>query len=726
MKKRVLGLIISSAISLIGCSDSPKEPSIPNKTKVVYQPSTSKIPLPNDLVFKDTTNLTLNPTVDDPTDFSDPLVAISSLDGWSATAPFSFSFASPEAGIDILPQTVIPGSSVRMYQVNVLRPEAIPGTGVIVPTGPVTSVVRELTPGVDFIAAYSQKLTVAVVPLRPLKQQASYVVVVTNGITDTNNQAVVADGQYEIAKGTTPISANSPTAGLEPVRQLVNAMENAVDAAGQAKEDIIMSFQFTVQSVGDLVTTSKLVYIDGFLAAGGTPHTSFSSLFTDTFPFTEIGAADLYKGEFGLNYYLTAPDSLGNPSHPGQADPLSVLNDFFRGAAAFPDGQGGSIPNPFAGDVTTYANKLAAVTGTEMVPLLVSMPKASLGCTKPAAGYPVMIFQHGITSNRTSMLGIADTMAAPPTCTAVVAMDLPIHGIAADNLVHLGLQQASGGAIGLFEGYEQGAVRERTFGVDYVDSNGQPVPDGIADPSGTHAINLSNLLVTRDNGRQAILDLLALEKAIPTMDIDNDDIPDFDRFNIKFMGHSLGGIIGTGFLAHADYVESAVLANPSGGIALMLDASPAFGPSIRAGLAAKGITYPSKDYSSFMFAIQTAIDSMDPASQSAFAVANGIPTLMLQVANDQVVPTMVENAPQSGTTPLASFMELAHVNASEPGVFSGERLFTRFNTGGHSSVLSPAEGVEITLEMQKQIASFLSSPVGSKAVQVSNTSLLLQ
>ncbi|TQV75587.1 hypothetical protein FLL45_11785 [Aliikangiella marina] len=738
MKKLVLGLTVASLVGIAGCGgDGPKEPVIPggtagsggegstSLTSPVYSVATGDIPLPNDLLFLGTTNLTLNPPVDDPTNFGDPLVAASSIDGWSATAPFSFAFRNND-GTDIDPQTVIPGSTVKMYQIQTDRPEAVPGTGIPVPTGAATSIVRELTAGVDYVATYAGPQTVAVIPLRPLIQQASYMVVTTNGIIDARGNPTVPDGQYNVAKREEPIPPGGPTSALEPVRQLVNAMERLANTAGTPKEDITVSFQFTVQSVGEVISTAKLVYIDGFLAAGGTPYTSFSSLFTDTTPFTGLGAADLYKGEFGLTYFLTAPDSLGNPSHPGVANPTSVLDDFFRGAAAFPDGAGGSIPNPFAGDVTTYANPLPAATGQEVVPLLVSMPKETLGCAKPDNGYPVMIFQHGITSNRTAMLGIADTMAAPPTCTAVVSMDLPIHGIAVDNPVHQGLQAASGGALGIFEDYAAGGVRERTFGVDYVNNTtGAPGPDGTPDSSGAHTINLTNLLMSRDNGRQAILDLLALEKAIPFMDIDGDTTPDFDATNVKFMGHSLGGIIGTGFLGHADYVESAVLANPGSGIALMLDASPTFGPTIRAGLAAAGVEAGTPDYNLFLFVTQTVIDTMDPASTSAFAVTNGIPTLMIQNAEDVVIPNFVPTAPQSGTTPLAAYLGLANLTASEPGFVAGERFFSRFNAGGHAAPLSPVDNPAVTVEIQTQIASFLSSPPGSKAVLVSDPSLLL-
>jgi len=154
------------------------------------------------------------------------------------------------------------------------------------------------------------------------------------------------------------------------------------------------------------------------------------------------------------------------------------------------------VANPFAGGNTTYANPLVKPTGAEIVPLLVSLP-VNPECPKP---YPVMIFQHGITADRTNMLGIADTMAS--VCTAVIAMDLPLHGITAGNPVNQALQAFFGTSI--FTDYTPGAVRERTFGVDFVDNEtGAPGPDGLADSSGAYTMNLRNILVARDNNRQS-------------------------------------------------------------------------------------------------------------------------------------------------------------------------------------------------------------------------------
>ncbi|HEY9031424.1 MAG TPA: hypothetical protein VIM93_08685 [Kangiella sp.] len=712
MKKALYGVALLSSMILTACTDGPEEPKIPGigggSTKLVapvFAPGNGELPIPNDVLFSGTADLTLNIPTDDPTDMSDPQNAISALDGWSTHAPFSIEFRGAIDG-----STVVPGQTVRLFKVSVDRPEAIPGTGIPAPTGPVTGVEAELQAGVDFVAVPASPTSVGVVPLRPLEPQGAYMVVVTNGISDTNGNPVISDAQFSVVKSPDAIPEGSATSGLEPLRQLTQAMLAASTGAGIDRDDVVLTYQFTVQSVSDATIAAKQFYIDYPFSLGAPPASSFSSLFTDTTPFTGIGAANLYKGEVTLPYLLTAPTA-GNPT--------AVLDNFWVGADMVPDGQGGLVPNPLAGGFITYANKLPQKTGDEVVPLLVSMPK-NINCPKP---YPVMIFQHGITSNRTAMLGIADTMAN--TCTAVVSMDLPLHGIAADNQVHQGLQAGSGGAIGIFEGYAAGDVRERTFGVDYIDNNtSAPGPDGIPDSSGAHTINLANLLVTRDNLRQAALDLLALEKAIPAMDVDGDTIPDFDATKVSFMGHSWGGLVGSSYMSLSDFAKQGVLATTGGSLAQLANASPTFGPRIRAGLAAAaGIPVDDPAFvpevlTPFLFAAQTALDSGDPVNYAMLATSSDIPTLGLQVQNDQVVPNAVTGAPLAGSIPHAALYGLPTLTETT----ATDRAFLKYVSGDHASPLSPSADAAVTVSMQTAIANFIAS--GGTQVVVNDPSLV--
>lgn len=735
---------VGMTIGLMGCGGDGINDPLPTQTQAVparmvatYSLATSSIPIPNDLLFagSELPDLTLNIPVADPEDYADPKVAINGLDGWSAVAPFSISFSSSDANVGLDGNSVAGGSNVHVYKVNVIRPEVAPG--VIAPTGPVASIERELVHGAEYIATAASATSIAIVPIVPFESQASYMVVLTNGLQDTAGLPILNDSQFGIVKSPVPISTEEPAPGatdvrgLIPVQGLVNAMVNATTAfdGAPSSAEIILAYQFTVQSVGTVMQTAKAVYIDGAIAGGAIPATGFASLGVDTSPFTGLptSAANLYAGQITLNYMLGTQT---------EDNPLGPLNTFWRTAAFVPnpaDPFGPFVPNPAPLGNLSYANPLPQINTQETVPLLVSIPKGGeFGCDKPAAGYPVVIFQHGITANRTNLIGIADSLAAAPSCTAAVAMDMPLHGIAADN------------PTGLFVGYTPGGLRERTMGIDFLDNaTGASGQDGIPDTSGAHTINLANLQVARDNNRQAIFDLLYLEKAVAFMDIDGAEVGegespyDFDASRVSYIGHSLGGIVGTGVIGYSDNIKAAGLANPGGGIALMLNGSDSFGPRIRAGVAgAAGIDVENAAFpavlSQFLFAAQTVLDSADPVNTAVFANANQVPTLLLQVLDDSVVPNSVAGAPLAGTEPLGRVLGLTTTAVSdETGVVVGSRLFTKLNRGLHSSLLTPSDGIEggnpvefldVTTEMQTEIVSFLAS--GGAVVQVVDPTLL--
>jgi hypothetical protein len=141
--------------------------------------------------------------------------------------------------------------------------------------------------------------------------------------------------------------------------------------------------------------------------------------------------------------------------------------------------------------------------------------------------------------------------------------------------------------------FRPGQRTSARFAVDYVNNSTGAAGGGwqVADPSGTHFINLSSLLTSRDNVRQGVADLFVLAKTIPSIDFDGNGA-DFDGSRIAFTGQSLGSIVGTQFVALEPTVNQAVLSVPGGGIARLLEASPTFGPRIRAGLAASAGLQP--------------------------------------------------------------------------------------------------------------------------------------
>ncbi len=109
-----------------------------------------------------------------------------------------------------------------------------------------------------------------------------------------------------------------------------------------------------------------------------------------------------------------------------------------------------------------------------------------------------------------------------------------------------------------------------------------------------------------------------LAVTLPTIDIDGDGLPDLDASTLKYAGISMGSIMGTPFTAVEPMVTSSFLSVPMGGLARGLEASPTFGPTIRAGLASQGVLPGTADYELFFTAFQTVIDSMDPMEREYF------------------------------------------------------------------------------------------------------------
>ena len=252
-------------------------------------------------------------------------------------------------------------------------------------------------------------------------------------------------------------------------------------------------------------------------------------------------------------------------------------------------------------------------------------------------------------------------------------------------------------------------ANERTFDVDYIDNaTGAPGPDGITDPSGTHFINLGSMLTSRDNARQGQADLSILAVSLPGIDINADGLPDLDGSTVHYAGISMGAIMGTPFSAVEPMVTSAFLSVGMGGIARGLEASPTFGPSIKAGLAAAGIEQGSADYELFFTAFQTVIDSMDPINW-AEEVATFKNVVVHEVIGDTVVPNFVLTAPLSGTEPMMAAMGLKSYSSTQSDP-AGLDLAGRFlPPASHGSLLSPATSPAATAEMQKQMASFFAT-----------------
>jgi len=665
------------------------------------------LPFPTSLLYLDTTDLTLNIPVDDPADYGDPAVALSALDGFSTTEKWVASFSDGTSGNydnaipgSIDPSSVVPGQSVRVFEVTTSQFVAV------------TSIVAELTPWVDYVALAVTADKIAILPLRPLKEYTSYMAVMTNDIRDVNGNDATPDRTYGLGKTSEPwVDSNgnstyalfddATAAGLETIRQITQSMELNAASVGINPDDIILSWTVHTQSI---TRTLKTLHAFSQPAPTIIAPTGMTTAAVGGF-----GLADINIGVITMPYYSGIPTA---------ENPIAALTGFWKAAP------GAYVPpfDQFGLDPTstniTVANPIPVLTGMQTVPLIMAVPNANSGHSKPDNGWPVVIFGHGITRNRTDALAVADTLAS--IGYAVVAIDSPVHGISPDaqpELAPFYIENTPFAPI----------ANERTFDMDLINNaTFAPGSDGLIDPSGAHSVSagLSSMLTGRDTFRQGVADLFALAHSVPSMDIDGDGSPDTDASNIAYVGISWGGLHGTVFTAIETDVTRAYLSVPGGGIARFAEASPAFGPIIRAGLkAAAGLEPGTADYEQFFLTWQTVLDSADPINWGAEAAAL-TPLMVHEVINDQVIPNFVPGAPLSGTEPLMAVMGLTSYGSSQQSP-DGLRSAGRFlPPASHGSLLDPTSSPVATAEMQKQMASFIASHGGQ--ILVTDESTMVQ
>lgn len=653
VNKNRFGLAATAAgIALIvGCSSSSdfdfdsrlEEATAAVAPSAAFDPANAVFPFPNNLLFAGTEDRTLNIPVADPTDLSNPQVALNSVDGFSTTEAITAPFNQP-----LDPASLIVGETIHVFEIA-----ADPLT--LAPQG----INRELTAQEMIAIPAGDGTTLALIPTQPLPESTSFMVLVTNGVMDTQGRPVGRAALFDLAvEETGDIDPQGPAGALIPLGQLAGGLIQLGAAAGVASDSVVMAWNFTTQSTTPVLQAVR--------AAAAPSQIAVQPTGLSTADVGAVGAADIMVGFIALPYYLQAPTA---------ENPLGPVNGFWTGA-------GGS-------NLTAF-NPQPVANSMQNAPVIMTVPNAASSQTMPAAGWPIAIFQHGITANRSNVIGIADSMAAAGF--AVIGIDLPLHGIT-DTTSPL---------------YQPGM--ERTFDLDLSNNtSGAPGPDGEIDGSGSLFVNLTNLQNARDNLRQGVADLFTLSASVGSL-------PMIDGSRKAFIGHSLGAIVGSTALAFDDSFSSATLANGGSGIARLFAGSPTFGPTVVDGLAAAGIDLASAQGQQFLNATQTVIDSADPANHAAATAANA-PIHLIQVLGDQVITGTVPGAPFSATEPHANLLGLPIVSATTSG--SG---WVRFTGGTHSSVLNPGPDMAVTVEMQTQVATFAAS--AGQLLQINDASLL--
>ena len=647
----LLGLPLMLALGCSGGGNSeapvPVTSTTASANTVVFNPSTGAVPLPNVLATATATDPLVGLAANTPLTPPQALayVNLHEVGGTNAVAgmnaPVYLQFSAP-----VVASTVTP-ANIKVFQLT-----------------PDTAGTENNPLGfADISGMFSYQYTAGgtdlfLFPSFPMLPGTRYLYVVTNRVLDAATGGFVSATPYfEALKSTVPLTGS--LAALEPIRANVVSGSNIL-FSGYAK---VMNDMITASATTTVTSRAAISVLGRFITTGagfilpdpvGAP-TALAPVEAELRAFAAGATLGGLTGKTWSNAATIPANSLpsgpfstfvkGSPVSPGAywtavvgtttAAPTSVglvaLGTLTSGdlnidpvvatnAAnkATMDLQGvtlGGYPayNPAAGVTQAFRNAGGQLTGfyhTDRTLNFVYIAPDPATVTRPTNGYPVVIYQHGITSQKETVIALAGTLTAQGY--ALIAIDLPLHG--------------------------QNAIPGHTTGSQW----------------GQDFMAIGAPLATRTNLQQAVVNLSRLEFVLKTGGLSTTlaanslatSTPDITTSpsNIKFVGVSLGAIVGSYYLASnttfyyplgltgPPYVQSTLnndmkgfLNCPGGNTAYLIQHSPAFGPTVDAGLAAVGIVKNSPTYHQFFQVTQSVVDPADPATMTN-PLASGLPS----------------------------------------------------------------------------------------------------
>jgi len=206
--------------------------------------------------------------------------------------------------------------------------------------------------------------------------------------------------------------------------------------------------------------------------------------------------------------------------------------------------------------------------------------------------------------------------------------------------------------------------------------------------------SIDDLPALRDRFREMTFDLLQVERAAITLDVDADGTPDVAP-KLRYFGNSMGAIMGGGFVPVANRISSAVLNVPGGGLSNLVmsrNLQDLIGLLI---VAQTDITFDSTEYLAafplFRVAAQPFFDPGDPIN-FAQALSPDLAVLQQTGLGDTIIPfdTSVDlaaalhldpAAAATGTAALHAFMKVdpaQYLPADQVADYNGHNVMWDF------------------------------------------------
>lgn len=584
-------------------------------------------------------------------DLSNPVSAMSTLDGWSTTqaiqivpvtssgitvqAPAAAEFAASVAPLYLLELS---------FDSTALRPSGVK---------------KVLTYGTDFVVAASAgKLNL--VPLKPLNPSSYYMIVATDSLKDSNGNAVKAGSDYGNYKNNVGSNAQEQT-----INGLIALQEGLFKAAtGVSTDHVIFSDWFGTQSGADvlvavkgaaasvlksptldaaalwkqdakgntslpgtytLAVTGSNPFLTQLDAEAFLPQEQKDALATAFGPGAPLnGLAQLttvYTGTVKLPYFLSSPATAGSWDKAKTQSWHGAIPSLYAIANALKASDSEVIAGLVGAGVDPALLATLIADPTRQAELLAEASKL-IGVTLTSGGKPLDAEQNIGRFNPLPMLeevqSVPMRVFAKDALNTITDVIIYQHGVTsvkenayalALGQIYAGMQAGKKVALVVIDHPLHG---ERGFALsgsmDTVTTSDNPTP----------YLNLSYLTVARDNLKQSVADLLGLRLAVGLANAKG-AIGSAGSLKVHFLGHSLGAISGTNLLAVANQsignaqadalfkFDTGGLAMPGGGIAPLLLNSPTFGPTIKMGVLTSGSAELKAGFTAYAPSCKTAV-----------------------------------------------------------------------------------------------------------------------
>ncbi|MEO8549647.1 MAG: Ig-like domain-containing protein [Kofleriaceae bacterium] len=398
-------------------------------------------------------------------------------------------------------------------------------------------------------------------------------------------------------------------------------------------------------------------------------------------PFTTMSvAAPLKELRLASEREAVSP----NPASVTHMTPGEALLDFPIGIGSIlnvGDVYNGTIESPVYLDPVTRGWRGDGGHSVDNIKFTMTVPK-----NKPAGAMPVVIFGHGLITERRFVLAIGDALAAKGY--AVISIDFPYHG---DRTYcakggPISVVNPLDGSLASLDPCSSGSTCNDLGKCVDANGNGNHLATFgvISTPiaSGAVFLEIDHIASSKDHFQQALVDLGALDRSLrkgawqPLLG------HPVDATRIYYAGQSLGGIMGAVFLGTNPDIQRAVLNVPGAGLIPLFDDSTFFSAQLDAFFTRQHIDRASFDGRRFLTVAHWFLDAVDPQHLGPIISQRAV---MLQMATlDFIIPNantellqQVTGAPRRDYVGEHGFLTIP----IEPAYFPGTHDLANFLSG---------------------------------------------